>query len=212
MFSKHRLEALSDGVFAIAMTLLILDIKAPADVPAGELGAALLRNSHEWVSFAITFFLAAVFWTLQHRVFDLVETVDGASVFLTFVTLIFLTVIPFTTSLWGHHLREPLAFLLYFANQFGLSASLTTKLERARMAGHLYAHADIRLLRVRLYVLTAAMGSGVVCAWLVGLRGLPIGWIFGPPLLVSGLGKAMRRRLERRWNGGARAADAPART
>ncbi len=55
MFSKRRIEALSDGVFAIAMTLLILDLKVPLDTPPGQLGAALLHDVASWVSFMVTF-------------------------------------------------------------------------------------------------------------------------------------------------------------
>lgn len=69
MFLKHRAEALSDGIFAIAMTLLVLDIKVPlgSDAP---LSTALGRESHAWISFAISFLLAGIFWMHQHRVFE----------------------------------------------------------------------------------------------------------------------------------------------
>lgn len=52
MFTKSRLEALSDGVFAIAMTLLILDIKIPPNA-SGHLSEALAKDFHAWISFVV---------------------------------------------------------------------------------------------------------------------------------------------------------------
>ena len=72
-FSKHRVSALSDGIFSIAMTLLVLDLKPPVNVPHGQLWAALQRDSSAWGSFILTFAIAAKFWRLQHRVLDQLE-------------------------------------------------------------------------------------------------------------------------------------------
>ena len=98
---KHRIEALSDGIFAIAMTLLILDIKVPAEIAPGGLGHAITHEGHEWISFLVTFLNASTFWVAQHRVFDLLEEIGTESLVLTFVTLGFVTVLPITTSMWG---------------------------------------------------------------------------------------------------------------
>ena len=170
MFSKHRLEALSDGVFAIVMTLLILDIRVPVDVPPGGLGAALQRDSHAWISFAITFAISSIFWNAQRRVFELVDEMTTESLVLTFVFLGLVMVLPFSTSLWGHYIQEPLAFVLYFANQFAIAAVLTAKLEVSRMRGHLHHGVEAGLLRVRLYTMCAAMAAAAI-----GAAELPIG-------------------------------------
>ncbi len=60
MITKSRL-ALSDGVFAIAMTLLILDIKIPPNA-SGHRSEALAKDFHAWISFVVTFVLTSVFW------------------------------------------------------------------------------------------------------------------------------------------------------
>ncbi|MDP9050894.1 MAG: TMEM175 family protein [Acidobacteriota bacterium] len=159
MASKHRLEALSDGVFAIVMTLLILDIKVPTDIAAGGLGHALRADSNEWISFAVTFGISAVYWNLQRRVFELVSDVTDVNIFLTFVFLAFVTMLPFSTSLWGHHLDERLAFVLYFGNQFVIGAALTAKLELARIKGHIRSGPEFRYMRFRLYAMCAVMVS-----------------------------------------------------
>ena len=76
MFTKNRIEALSDGVFAITMTLLVLDLKVPDATAPSLLGAAIRHGGHAWFSFLVTFCIASIFWTLQHRVFDLMERVN----------------------------------------------------------------------------------------------------------------------------------------
>jgi uncharacterized membrane protein len=165
MFSKYRLEALSDGVFAVAMTLLIFDLKVPMDTAPGQLGAALRHTGPEWVSFVVTFSLAAIFWSYQHRVFAVVEKVNTVNLTLMFVFLGCVSVLPFSTSLWGHHLRERLAFALYFLNEFAMATVLTATLELARWQGHLREGAEIGVLRTRLYSTGAVMGVAMAAVW-----------------------------------------------
>lgn len=183
MFSKHRIEALSDAVFAIAMTLLILDIKVPAEVAPGELGHALRGQSHEWISFAITFALTSVFWSLQHRVFDLLDEVGRESLVITFVFLGFVTVLPFSTALWGHHITEPVAFMVYFLNQFLIAAALFCKLEVARRRGHVRLTPDSAMMRVRLLFVCALMAIASVASLLMPLHYL---WTVIIPLALVG--------------------------
>jgi uncharacterized membrane protein len=195
-YSKHRIEALSDGVFAIAMTLLILDLKVPVDVAPGQLDAALRANGHEWISFVVTFALAAIFWTFQHRVFDVLERMGRENLVLTFLFLGFVSVLPFSTSLWGHHIKEPLAFVLYFLNQFALAAVLTAKIEVARVKGHLKLGPETDSLRVRLYSMCAVMATGTLSVAL-----LPLNRVWIPvcalALVMNMLRKVRERRLKR---------------
>lgn len=193
MFSKHRLEALSDGVFAIVMTLLILDIKVPVDVAPGGLGAALHRDGHAWISFAITFAISSIFWNAQRRVFELVDEMTTESLVLTFVFLGLVTMLPFSTSLWGHYIQEPLAFVLYFANQFAIAAVLTAKLEVSRARGHLHHGMEASVLRLRLYTMCAAMASAAI-----GAAVLPIQQVWIGPVVIGLTGRILRRRQARR--------------
>ena len=173
MTSKHRLEALSDGVFAIVMTLLVVGLDF-----FGFLGAEVLadlrrpcaRTVIRWISFAITFAIAAVFWNLQRRVFAPVSDVTDVNIFLTFLTLAFVTMLPFTTSLWGHHLNERLAFFLYFANQFVIGAVLTAKLEIARGKGHVKTGPEFNYMRFRLYTVCAVMASASLASLYLPLQ------------------------------------------
>jgi len=184
---------LSDGVFAIAMTLLVLDLKVPMDTVPGQLGAALRQGSHEWVSFAITFALAAGFWSLQHGVFDRLDTIGKESLTLTFVFLCFVSVLPFSTSLWGHHLNDPVAFVIYFGNQAALAVVLVAKLEVARAKGHLKPGIETQRLRLRLYTMSIAMGGGVV-----GAMFLPLQFVAIPAVVVGAGGRVARKAMEKR--------------
>ena len=201
MYSKHRVEALSDGVFAIAMTLLVLDLKVPTASEPGQLWSALQADWHEWVSFAITFTLAATFWTFQHQVFDLVKKIDRISLALTFLFLGFVSVLPFTTSLWGHHIKEPLAFVLYFGNQLALAATLTAKLEVARFRGDIEQGPAADKMRLRLSLMCLIMAVGALSATFVPLHMMSL------PILVVGIGTNLFRRwyakkMERRVGAG----------
>ncbi len=193
LFSKHRLEALSDGLFAIAMTLLILEIKVPVNVPHGELAGAIAKDAHGWISFVVTFGITSVFWTFQHRVFDLVEGVSTAILIATFVFLGFVSALPFSTAIWGHYIREPVAFLIYFGNQFFIAAALTAKLEIARSQGLLRNGPAAEVMRLRLYLMSLIMLSGGLATYF-----LPLQWVGVVPLPFAIVGRLVRNARERR--------------
>jgi uncharacterized membrane protein len=164
MFSKHRLEALSDGIFAIVMTLLILDLKVPLDIPAGHLGQAVLQQSHEWASFLITFLLAARYWTLQHRLFELIEKIQPRTVVTTFIFLLLVTILPFSTSLWGHYLNDPLAFFLYILNQVLIGIVVLTEMLLARRENNIRRGDALWVLSGRLYVMIGSLLAALLTA------------------------------------------------
>ena len=169
MFSKHRLEALSDGIFAVAMTLLVLDLIPHTDIPPGQLGAVLAHNGAAWSGVILTFGISAVFWTLQHRVFDLIEGISPATVVPTFIFLGLISILPFTAAILGHHASERLASMLYFGNYFGIALALTAKLEIARASGHLRPHADALQVRLRLYSMCLIGGGCLIAAFFLPL-------------------------------------------
>jgi len=76
MGPTSRLEAFSDGVFAIAITLLILEIKVPPAGAPGELGPALARLWPSYLAFIASFATIGVMWINHHRLFALIERND----------------------------------------------------------------------------------------------------------------------------------------
>ncbi len=127
-FSKARIEALSDGVFAIAMTLLVLEIKVPElprTTPSGELWHALGEHWTIFFSFFITFLLAGQFWIWHHIVFHHTKRVNQGTVFFTVFFLMFVSLLPFSTAMLGaFSLRQPVTLAFYFGNQLALGLLL----------------------------------------------------------------------------------------
>jgi len=170
MFSKQRLETLSDGIFAIVMTLLVLDLKVPLDVPADQLAHALLQEASTWASFAITFILAARYWTIQHRLFNLLEKVQPRTVVTTFIFLSLITILPFSTSLWGHYLNNSLAFFLYILNQVLIGIVVLVELLLARRGNNLRRGDALWLLSGRLYVMVGSLLACLIAALFLSTR------------------------------------------
>jgi uncharacterized membrane protein len=119
--AKHRVEALADGLFAIVMTLLVLDLKVPElarNASPRELARAIASQWNLFFSFGMTFVLAAVFWMLQQRTLRLVHDFDKIATFLSLAPLLFVSLLPYSTATVGHYLNNGTASVLYFANQF----------------------------------------------------------------------------------------------
>lgn len=111
-----RLEAFSDGVLAIAITLLVLEIKVPhLAVPgdAREALAALLALGPKFLSYLLSFLFIAVFWVNHHRFFRLIRHVDAGLLWLNMVLLLALSFIPFPTGMIGEYPRNAVALALF---------------------------------------------------------------------------------------------------
>ncbi len=136
---KQRLEAFSDGVLAVAVTLLVLDLHADASSPDSL--ADQLRQ--EWPSFAaylVSFFIIGVIWINHHAVFALAARVDRALMFYNLVLLLFVTTIPFSTSTLASYLLvggpdARLAVVLYGLSMEGMAISFTLILRHLIRSG-----------------------------------------------------------------------------
>jgi uncharacterized membrane protein len=129
--AKHRVEALADAVFAIAMTLLVLELKIP-DLPRStishDLWQALLPEGPVFFSFLMTFILAAAFWNLHQILLTSLKAVRGGVLVMNLAFLMFVSLLPFSTAMLGHFLHRPVAQEIYFANQFILGFILVAQL------------------------------------------------------------------------------------
>jgi uncharacterized membrane protein len=114
-----RLVFFSDAVFAIAITILVLDIRVP-DIPEGlvarELPMQVIGLWPKYVSYAISFLVLAVYWQAHHRVFRPIERYDGTLVWLNFFFLMAVAFLPFPTSLIGEYAGERVSVAIYAAN------------------------------------------------------------------------------------------------
>ena len=103
-WSKHRVEALTDGIFAVAMTLLVIELKIPdphAIHTTEELNQALFQLLPKAASWVISFFVLAVFWISHHRIFHHVRYVDGGLLWRNIIQLAFVSLMPFSSALIG---------------------------------------------------------------------------------------------------------------
>jgi TMEM175 potassium channel family protein len=101
-----RIEAFSDGVFAIAITLLILEIKVP-DAQHGHLAAALLRQWPSYTAFLLSFAYIGIMWMNHHRMFSHIRRSTDTLMLLNLLLLLGVTVVPFPTAVLAAHLGTP---------------------------------------------------------------------------------------------------------
>ena len=113
--NKQRLEAFSDGVFAIVITLLILDIRIPDVQPTG-LGAALIRILPQMLTYILSFFIVGLYWHLHHQVATQIKLIDEAFIWLNLVWLLFVSTLPFPTALLGRYPLQPIPLAIYGIN------------------------------------------------------------------------------------------------
>jgi uncharacterized membrane protein len=121
-----RIEAFSDGVFAIAITLLILEIRVPPQTREGVLRAALLDLWPSYLAFLASFMTIGVMWLNHHRLFTLINKKDDGLIALNLLLLLGITWLPFPTALLAEHLLgahadQQAAAVVYAGSFFALS-------------------------------------------------------------------------------------------
>ena len=120
-----RIVNFSDGVFAIVITLLVLDIRVPnipEDLVSQELPSRILDLGPKFVSYVISFLVIAIYWQVHHRVFRPIRSYDRTLLWLNFLFLMTISFLPFPTSLLGEYSEEQLSVVFYAAT--AASASL----------------------------------------------------------------------------------------
>jgi len=99
-----RLETFADGVFAIAATLLIIDVSA--DGPGKHLGSALTHAWPQYVAYAVSFVTIGVMWVNHHTCLDLIDRSDRRFLFINVALLACIAFVPFPTRLVAEHLHD----------------------------------------------------------------------------------------------------------
>jgi len=113
-----RLEAFSDGVFAIAITLLVLGIQIP-DVPYAQLPAVMLELIPKLATYVLSFALIGMYWAFHHVYFDRVKQINGTMLFVNLLLLLLISFMPFPTALIGRYPLQPWPIVLYGLNLIG---------------------------------------------------------------------------------------------
>ena len=125
-FAKNRIEALADGIFAVAMTLLVLDVKLPGDevfATSAELLAHLLSLTHIFVVYFVSFIVLGMFWIGHHAQFHFIRYVDHTLLWLNLLFLFGITSVPFGTALLADYHKLPLPYV-YFGGKLLILALL----------------------------------------------------------------------------------------
>ncbi len=147
--SPKRLESLTDGVFAVSMTLLALGLAMPEIFrsPAGTGLAHLLAQMWlKFVIYGISFLVLGVFWILHEKQFRLILGYDGLLLWINIIFLMFVALVPFSAFLLYHHNHEWLAMVFYGTNHIVICqllfinwcyASCRNRLIRSDISPHL---------------------------------------------------------------------------
>ncbi len=114
--SFDRTVAFSDGVFAIAITLLVLSLDVPTLRHGESLDHALSKLSDNFTSYFIGFAVIGLFWVGHHYFFNSLRGFDGRMLWLNLLYLSFIGLLPFTTALLGDFGNDPTALTAYAVN------------------------------------------------------------------------------------------------
>lgn len=171
--SKGRVEALSDGIFAIVVTLLVLEIKVPhveAHDSIAALAGALLSLAPKFVSWVISFVTVCVIWVNHHRLFAQVARIDHGFFWRNANLLLWTSFIPFPTALMGDYPGNHLAVSFYGVVMLLMAlAFVLMRRHLQRRDGLLQEHADRARFRVgtRYSILMGpvAYAAGAALAW-----------------------------------------------
>jgi uncharacterized membrane protein len=165
--SKTRIEALSDGVIAVVVTLLVIDLK-----PEGlgnhpdnmELWRSVRHLYPHFAAYIVTFAITAAFWYQHHALLHAIGRINRAMFWLNTGFLFAVTLLPFSVSVFLRNATAPTAFLCYFGNLGLMAVALTLGWRYARSAGLIMPTADnemvIRFHRLsRAFVFAAIFGA-----------------------------------------------------
>jgi uncharacterized membrane protein len=162
LMSVGRLIFLIDGVFAITLTLLVLDLRPP-EVAASALTSGLQSMLPRLAIYLLAFFTIANQWAIHFQSFRHVRYTDVTLVWLSLANLLFVTLLPASTAIVGRYPYEPLAAACFSVNSLLMSLSVMAIWSYVhRHRGTFAAETDPRVLRgIALVWLYVSLGLGV---------------------------------------------------
>ena len=172
LVGKQRIEAMTEGIYAIALTLLVLDLKLPS-LPHGADNAALLHALRELLPKALTwmlsFWVMVLFWLAQVRLYRFCTGLDWTIVRLELAMLAFVSLLPFSTALQGEYGTLQAACVIYSGNLFVLALLSSMRswhlLRTPALHGPGLAGAVARRLRLRAWLMLACVTATLVLAF-----------------------------------------------
>lgn len=148
---KARLEALVDGIFAIAMTILVLEVKVPI-IPNGrspeELLVALQKDWLTIGAYFISFAFLGMFWVWHHRIAVKIKELDGVLLACSLFFLSLVSFFPFVAGVFGHYPANPITLAIYFPTMGLLLFSQIAFFRLAMLRGKLWEDLTPEMARI----------------------------------------------------------------
>jgi len=158
---KDRICAITDGVYAIVLTLLVLDLKAPETPGLAEeqLLNDLVNHVQNFITYIISFVVIAWFWFRHHEIFKALDRCNNFLIGINFFHMLFLTLIPYTASLHGRYEEDEIAVILFFINLWlcGSSIGLLSQYAVNKTEWHEKGSAELLLRQHWLYRYSATV-------------------------------------------------------
>lgn len=195
----NRIVAFSDGIFAIAITLLVLGLTIPEHLSPGELTHELLQNQGDFLAYAISFAVLARFWLAHHRFFSALERFDGRLMALNLLYLAWIALVPFTSQILGDYGDTVDAAVLYAINMILVSASFYAQLTYSDRAGLFRpeAHEYERRYNAPISLVVIGVFAASIPVAFVNVLAAELMW-----LLTFVIGRQVTRRMVRRRSPG----------
>ncbi len=161
--TKARLEAFTDAILAIIMTLLVLELQMPHSAS----WVALWDIREEFLIYSMSFFFLAIYWVNHHHMLQLVETINGSILWSNIVMLFFMSLVPFATKWVGAHMLSfvpcmcyGLLFLLINISYALLSSVLLAAHDHESVYRHVFAN-DSRMT-ITLLISLVSLAAGFI--------------------------------------------------
>ena len=173
--TKGRMEALSDGIFAFAMTLLVIGLNIPDKATlvqsTGYAVSLLVSLRSDFIHYILAFLILGAVWLGHHIQFHSLRIIDRNFVWLNLLTLLFVALLPFSTSFSSDLSEVPIAAVVFEANLFAIGVGMSCQWQYAtrghRLTGPDLDPAYIRAVRRRALILP---GVSLICI-LVAMAG-----------------------------------------
>jgi uncharacterized membrane protein len=190
--TKARLEALTDGIFAVTMTLLVLDLRFPQPSPTGSVVDDLRLFVDRTDNYVVSFVVLAVFWVGHVRLLRRMRDADTSFAAINLAFLLFTTLVPPLTAVLGDHPALPRAAVLYGGNLLTILVCEVLLWHRVchRLANEAFENplGTWRLVRRRYALAIGVVVAGIAAALVEIMIGASVGlapWVY---LLLIGAG------------------------
>jgi uncharacterized membrane protein len=196
--SITRLTSFSDGVFAIAVTLLVFNLKVPrisANLVHQGLPSAILGMLPNFLTYVITFLLVAIYWTFHHRMMNLVVRIDTQFLWMNIYYLLVISFIPFPSALFGSYSHETFSFVFYVCCMVTVNFLSMTMLAYASYKSRLIKK-DLPLAIIK-YLFYRLLASFIVFALSIPLAFYQLRWALYYLFIIFPVNWAMKRYFRR---------------